>query len=92
MAHNQNKYIFLGENSREYYTITENVTKKNKKKLEKNGEFISSTEEYYQTDGVFCSFNCCKAFIEDNKHKRVYDNSSLLLLKMYNEITFNYLK
>ena len=72
--------------SREYYTITENVTKKNKKKLEKNGEFISSTEEYYQTDGVFCSFNCCKAFIEDNKHKRVYDNSSLLLLKMYNEI------
>jgi hypothetical protein len=72
--------------SKEYYTITENVTKNNRKELENNGEFLCSTEEYYQTDGVFCSFNCCQSFIHDNKHKRIYDNSSLLLLKMYNEI------
>ena len=72
--------------SKEYYTITESVTKNNKKNLENNGEFLCSSEEYYQTDGVFCSFNCCQSFIDDNKHKRLYDNSSLLLLKLYNEI------
>lgn len=48
-------------------------------------QVVVSEKEYYETDGVFCSFNCCKAFINDNKHNRMYDNSESLLTKMYNE-------
>ena len=42
--------------------------------------------EYYETDGVFCSFNCCQSWINDNKHNRMYDSSTMLLLKLYNTI------
>ena len=42
--------------------------------------------EYYETDGIFCSFNCCQSYINDNKHIRLYDNSHMLLLKMYNDL------
>lgn len=38
---------------------------------------------YYETDGVFCSFNCCLAFIEDNKHKFIYSKSEHFLKKIY---------
>jgi hypothetical protein len=53
-------------------------------------EPIASTdieyESYYQTDGVFCSFNCCSAYIDDNKNNPLYNNSSMLLLNLYNEM------
>lgn len=45
---------------------------------------IVNLAEYYETDGVFCSFNCCKSWIDDNKHNRLYDQSMMLLMKMYN--------
>ena len=41
---------------------------------------------YYETDGVFCSFNCCKAYINENKHNHLYDKSDYLLLKLYKEL------
>jgi hypothetical protein len=41
---------------------------------------------YYITDGVFCSFNCCVAYMNDNKKDPLYNNSNMLLLKMYNEM------
>jgi hypothetical protein len=39
----------------------------------------------YETDGCFCSFNCCLAFIRDHKHQPVYIHSETLLMKMYIE-------
>ena len=42
--------------------------------------------QYYETDGVFCSFNCCLAFVLDNKHNRLYDNSERLLIKIHNKL------
>jgi hypothetical protein len=41
---------------------------------------------YYETDGVFCSFNCCKAYIIENKHNTLYNKSSLLLNHLFNAI------
>lgn len=41
---------------------------------------------FYRTDGVFCSFNCCKAYIHDNKTDTLYKNSDMLLVQMYNDI------
>lgn len=42
--------------------------------------------DYYETDGGFCSFNCCMAFINDNTHNPMYKNSKHLLQRMHFEI------
>jgi hypothetical protein len=44
-------------------------------------------KNYYLTDGVFCSFNCTAAYINDNKHNRLYNESHILLNRIYNKIT-----
>lgn len=38
---------------------------------------------YYETDGVFCSFNCCLAYIKENKHNPLYRDSLFLLKRLY---------
>ena len=43
-------------------------------------------EAFYQTDGVFCSFNCCSAYITDNKKNPLYKSSRMLLVNMYNDM------
>lgn len=79
---------YISEISKEKYSIRENVTDKKAKELEnKNDSRIKIDEEnYYQTDGIFCSFNCCMAYIHspENKHNPIYRYSESLLLKMYN--------
>lgn len=40
----------------------------------------------YITDGAFCSFNCCMAYIDENKKDTLYRYSKQLLLKMYNDM------
>lgn len=44
------------------------------------------TEAYYETDGFFCSFNCCLSFIKNEKMNSLYTQSESLLYKMYYEI------
>lgn len=83
---------YVSEISRETYSIKENITqskcfikkRNDKNTLTKNCEV--NENNYYQTDGIFCSFNCISAFIIDNKHNRLYDLSRMLLIKMYNDI------
>lgn len=88
---------YYSEVSKDNYKIKENITNNKRQMLDVNKKFIfipisnESTinidkKEYYLTDGCFCSFNCCKAFIKDNKHNVVYEQSDFLLTKMYNEI------
>ena len=74
--------------SRDIYTIKENVTSRRRQLLDakKADEIELRIGEYYETDGVFCSFNCCQAWINNNKHDRLYDHSTVLLMKMYNTI------
>lgn len=45
---------------------------------------------YYITDGVFCSFNCCYAFIDNNNKNPIYNQSENLLKKMYYDLFPNY--
>lgn len=40
----------------------------------------------YMTDGIFCSYNCCVAYIDDNITNPLYSNSKILLIRMYNEM------
>lgn len=71
--------------SKDTYTIKENITESSKSKLNST-QFSLSDDSYYQTDGVFCSFNCCQSFINDNKHNVLYNHSNMLLLKLYNDL------
>jgi hypothetical protein len=41
--------------------------------------------ETYDADGAFCSFECCYAFIKDNKHNPMYDYSEILLKKIFGQ-------
>jgi len=43
--------------------------------------------EYYETDGIFCSFNCCKAYLKENKTNKLYTHSGSLLIKLYRDLT-----
>lgn len=70
--------------TKDTYTIKENIPDISVLNLDDNINIVP--EEHYETDGVFCSFNCCKAWIQDNKHDRLYDQSDMLLTKMYNDL------
>jgi hypothetical protein len=76
---------YYSQISRDTYTIKENVTSSDQNTVDDDRIFINEGK-YYETDGVFCSFNCCKAFIAKHKHMRLYDSSDMLLTKMYNEL------
>jgi hypothetical protein len=90
---------YFSEVSKDNYIIKENVTSNKTKKLNEddvntiliplsssNASINVEKKEYYETDGIFCSFNCCKAFIQDNKHNNLYENSDFLLNKLYNDM------
>ncbi len=38
-----------------------------------------------RSNRCLCSFNCCLAWIRDNKHDRRYDESEMLLQKIYSK-------
>lgn len=46
---------------------------------------VYSDQYHYEIDGVFCSFNCCKAYIEDNECDPFYSSSLSLLYKLYED-------
>jgi hypothetical protein len=82
---------YHSEVSKDNYIIKEQITRNKRKYIENNNKYVKTDtvidkKEYFETDGVFCSFNCCKAFIEDNKHNNLYINSNILLVKMYNDM------
>lgn len=74
---------YYSEISKDMYTIKENITKN---KVIKSDNTDTLNNNYYETDGIFCSFNCIMAFIIDNKKNNIYDNSIMLLTKIYNDI------
>ncbi len=68
--------VYKSDVSQEEYTIKENVVK-----FQNDiGNFKTITDNLEVTD-AFCSFNCCLAWIRDNKHDRRYDESEMLLQK-----------
>jgi hypothetical protein len=79
---------YYSEISKDKYIIKANITKKRRETIEREGDTRLNVldKNYYQTDGIFCSFNCCMAYIEDNKHNSMYTMSEMLLLKMYHDI------
>ena len=93
---------YHSEVTKDTYTIKENITSEKTKKIqdskytpfiftlinEKNSDnkYEIKKQEFYLTDSIFCSFNCCKAFIKENKHNSLYEYSEILLSKLFNYI------
>lgn len=74
---------YKSELSKDKYTIREDICKLDsicKDNISKDNK------DYYLTDGIFCSFGCVKSYIKDNIHNSLYNNSSSLLIKLYNDI------
>lgn len=79
---------YHSEISKDKYVISEPITEKRKEELEnrKDNRITIEPKGYYETDGVFCSFNCMFAFIEENKHNPLYRFSESLAFKMYKDL------
>jgi len=43
------------------------------------GDVIQEKNDYYETDGIFCSLECTMAFVKDNKKNSIYLDSEVLL-------------
>jgi hypothetical protein len=48
---------------------------------------IIEAGNYYEVEGIFCSFQCCLAYLEDNKANPIYNHSGLLLRQFYRDLT-----
>jgi hypothetical protein len=81
---------YPSEISKDTYRISEQITRQRTRELveRKDPRITIERNNYYETDGIFCSFNCMFAFIEDpeNKSNPLYRNSRMLALEMYKDI------
>jgi hypothetical protein len=73
--------MFKTKTGNEIFIINEDVMTK----VDDNKQFIE--KNYYISDGIFCSFNCCQAFINDHEHDSRYNYSTFLLAKIFQELT-----
>lgn len=76
---------YYSEITKSYYILQETVSKQEDNDKQNTSYFQNETQilNYYVTDGVFCSFNCCKAFIQMNSKNPLYKQSENLLNKIY---------
>lgn len=79
---------YYSDITKDKYIITKNITKNTTIDIDDNTLDIIN-KNYYITDGIFCSFNCCGAYINSNKHNSLYNMSYTLLLNMYNTMYSN---
>ena len=88
---NQAVKTYYSEISKDRYIIKENISEQMTKKIENDDRLMVLKNGYFLTDGSFCSFNCCMAFINDNKKHTMYNDSKSLLLKLYKHIHNKYI-
>jgi len=91
-VHSQSVKTYYSEITKDNYTIRENISIEKRKQLEQLNNTLSDIDisvvknEYYITDGLFCSFNCAYAHILDNEQKPEYKLSKALLVGMYEQL------
>lgn len=80
---------YISEITKDKYTIKENLGKSSFPiDMQPNDkiEYKINTMDYYETDGIFCSFNCLLSYILENTKNPMYRNSRNLLYKLYFDI------
>lgn len=77
---------YYSEISKDCYTIKEDISNNRMEDLKTrmDDRFTIEKKDYYESDEIFCSFNCCQGFIEEFQNvNTLYDQSETLLLHMY---------
>jgi hypothetical protein len=75
--------VFFSEITKEKFIVKEGTTKS---KINTPGiEATVEQNNYYETDGIFCSFECCMSYINENKKNPLYIESEILLNKIYSD-------
>ena len=74
---NEYKSVITDDN----YSIRENVSHYKKSNVKEDVKMHD--KGYFETDGIFCSFNCVLSFIKDSKKQPIYNFSESLLNLMY---------
>jgi hypothetical protein len=77
---------YFSEITKDKYNLLHNISQSKREELKEEKSDNIIVKDYYESDGVFCSFNCCIAFINDNSHNSMYTNSRTLLLKLYSDL------
>ena len=85
---------YFSEMTKDKYKISENISEKRSFEIACRNDKRLSVEHrgIYETDGIFCSFNCCLAFIENERRDPLYRYSKTLLYQMYKEVNDKELK
>jgi hypothetical protein len=69
------------------YNIKENISSYKKENVEivkvVDQTIEVKNKDYFETDGIFCSFNCCLSYIKDNFSNSLYEFSEHLLHLLY---------
>lgn len=65
--------------------VLNNQKKENKKTDKHDGKDSHQivTKQFFETEGVFCSFNCIVSYLEENRQNPLYQNSYNLIYFMY---------
>lgn len=77
---------YYSEITKDNYTLRESITCS--QKLQNHNHFVKHhmnlfDRDYYVVDGMFCSFNCCLAFIQHHHNEPIYRYSENLLSHIY---------
>lgn len=75
---------YSSEISKDTFSVLESIPRKTK--IVNPSIVNMSMSESYETDGVFCSFNCALAFANDNKLNPMYSRSISLINRIYSDI------
>lgn len=70
---------YFSEITKDKFTVKESIFPD--QEIDKSIEVRKETNDYYETDGIFCSWNCMWAFILDNKKNPMYADSEYLFTR-----------
>ena len=70
---------YFSEITKDKFTVKESIFPG--QKIDRSIEVRKDTNDYYETDGIFCSLNCMWAFILDNKKNPIYADSEYLFTR-----------
>jgi len=80
---------YYSEITKDNYTLRENISTCQltlHEKMYAENKMDMTSRDFYMTDGMFCSFNCCLAFIMDQHADPIYTYSEQLLNTIYTDL------
>lgn len=81
---------YYSEITKNHYVLQETITNSQLQQIDdipmNNFTFEHSEQTFYLVDGIFCSFNCCLAFIENHEQNPIYSKSKMYLNKIYRDL------